>query len=311
MNFLQNAHIGKNEFWRYLITVLVVVAAHFLGQIPLGIVMMMNMSSNNISNEEMQTFSETMDFGILGIAPNMAMFLLLLSFLAAFFALYFCVRYLHQKPFKTIITAAPTINWSKIAFAFLFWMGASLLVEVVSYVIQPEIYTYQLDWKVFLPLLLMAVVLLPFQTSFEELMFRGYLMQGISLWKVPVWVPLVITSVAFGLMHSMNPEIGKFGYGLMMTYYIGVGLFLGLITLLDNGLELALGIHAATNIYGAVFVTFEGSALQTPAIFRLETMDAVLMLILFFVMAGLFTFITGKRYGWKFEIPTNKMASSA
>ena len=302
MNFLQNAYIGKNEFWRYLLSVFAVIAAHFIGQIPLGIVMMMRLNNNDVGEEAIVDFSESLDFSLFGIDANVAMFLLLLPFLASFLVLYLCVRHLHQKPFKAIITVAPRINWSKIAFAFLFWMGTSLLIEIISYNIQPDIYIYQFDWKAFLPLLAIALLLLPFQTSFEELVFRGYLMQGISLWKVPKWIPLVITSVLFGLMHSMNPEIGQFGYGLMMTYYIGVGFFLGLITLLDNGLELALGIHSATNIYGALFVTFEGSALQTPAIFRLEEMNASLMLILFFAMAILFTLIAAKKFQWKISI---------
>jgi hypothetical protein len=83
-----------------------------------------------------------------------------------------------------------------------------------------------------------------------------------------------------------------------MTYYIGVGLFLGIITLLDNSLELALGIHAATNIYGALFVTFKGSALQTPALFRISEMNVSLMLLLFFIMAALFMLIAGRKYKW-------------
>jgi hypothetical protein len=35
----------------------------------------------------------------------------------------------------------------------------------------------------------------------------------------------------------------------MFVYYIGTGLFLG-ITLMDEGMELALGFHAANNLVG-------------------------------------------------------------
>jgi uncharacterized protein len=96
----------------------------------------------------------------------------------------------------------------------------------------------------------------------------------------------------------MNPEVGEFGTGIMMTYYMGVGLFLGILTLMDDSLELALGVHAATNIFGAIFVTFEKSALQTPAIFRLQEVDVTYMIPIFFVAALLFTFVCAKKYQW-------------
>ena len=44
----------------------------------------------------------------------------------------------------------------------------------------------------------------------------------------------------------MNPEVEKLGY-LILVYYIGSGLFLGIITLMDEGIELALGFHFANN----------------------------------------------------------------
>ncbi|MEL6867899.1 MAG: CPBP family glutamic-type intramembrane protease, partial [Bacteroidota bacterium] len=86
-------------------------------------------------------------------------------------------------------------------------------------------------------------------------------MQGLGNGFGNRWMPLLITSALFGAMHLLNPEIKAFGLGLMMTYYITFGLFLGIISLMDNSLDLALGIHAATNIFGAAIVTFDGSAL--------------------------------------------------
>ena len=124
-------------------------------------------------------------------------------------------------------------------------------------------------------------------------------MQGIGLLSHKKWIPLIITSFLFGSLHYFNPEIDKFGAELMMTYYIGVGLFLGFITLMDDSLELALGIHAATNIFSATIVTFDGSALKTNAIFITEVVNIELMLILFIVSAVLFTVICYKKYNWK------------
>jgi membrane protease YdiL (CAAX protease family) len=112
-----------------------------------------------------------------------------------------------------------------------------------------------------------VVVLVPLQTSFEEYLFRGYLMQGIGVLCKNRWLPLIITSVTFGLLHIFNPEIEKLGY-ILLVHYIGTGFFLGIITLMDEGLELALGFHAANNLFTALLVTADWTAFQTNSILR-------------------------------------------
>ena len=111
-------------------------------------------------------------------------------------------------------------------------------------------------------------------------------------------VALVLSSVLFGLIHSANPEIEKFGYGIMMVYYISAGMLLGIVTLMDNRIELALGIHAATNFTGAVFVGYDGAAIQTDSILTSHSLNPYLMTGGFFVLAGVFLFFAKRKYGW-------------
>jgi membrane protease YdiL (CAAX protease family) len=75
-------------------------------------------------------------------------------------------------------------------------------------------------------LLIIGVVLIPIQTSSEEYIFRGYLMQGFANLARNKWF-LLMTSVIFGGMHIFNPEVSKIGY-IILVYYIGTGLLLGL-----------------------------------------------------------------------------------
>ena len=178
------------------------------------------------------------------------------------------------------------------------WLGIGLIMEAVSYVIDPGNYEMHFSGANFLVLILISLLVLPIQTSFEELFFRGYLLQGIGLSTGSRLAAILITSILFGCVHLMNPEISEFGMGKMMIYYIGVGIFLAIITLLDDSLELALGIHAATNFYGAVFVTFTGSALQTDALFRIGEVNINLMLIAFIVSVFVFFIICKRKYGW-------------
>jgi membrane protease YdiL (CAAX protease family) len=126
----------------------------------------------------------------------------------------------------------------------------------------------------------------------EELVFRGYLAQAFGrVWgpSAAWWIP----GALFGLLHGFNPEVGAYGLALMLPVYIGMGLILGWVTLRTGGLEAALGMHLANNLYGTLFVTAPVSALPAPALFRIQTYDAAVSLIAFLGSALLYvTFMT-------------------
>lgn len=137
------------------------------------------------------------------------------------------------------------------------------------------------------------------QTSFEELLFRGQILQGLSLGTHKRFIGFVVSSVLFGLMHAANPEVEKIG-PFIMIYYIGTGLFLGLITLLDDGMELALGFHAANNLVGALLVTSDWTAFQTYSVLKDVSEPSVGFDVLFpvVVIYPILFFIFSKKYGW-------------
>ena len=292
--FLENANVGKNQFWRYLVSTIIVIAGLFIGQLPLGVFLVMaQMQGTDISG-----FQKNMDFSLIDIDPNLGLALIIMSFIGGFIALILAVNFLHQKQFKDIITAHSKIQWNKVFWAFGLWMGLSILAESLFYYNDPANYLFQFNLKLFIPLVLVSLLLMPFQTSFEELFIRGYLMQGIGIIGLFRIVPLIITSLIFGALHIMNPEIENFGLGIMMVFYIGFGLVLGIITLMDDGLELPLGLHAANNIYASIFVTYAGSALQTSALFKVQKIDQELMLIGWAAISLIFIFLAAKKYGW-------------
>ncbi len=143
------------------------------------------------------------------------------------------------------------------------------------------------------------MILIPFQTSTEEYIFRGYLMQGFGNLAKNKWFPLVMTSIIFGGMHIANPEVSKLGY-IIMVYYIGTGLFLGIITLMDDGMELALGFHAANNLVSALLISSDWSALQTHSLYK-DVSDPSAgfdVLLPIFIIFPLILLIFSKKYNW-------------
>ena len=149
-------------------------------------------------------------------------------------------------------------------------------------------------------LVLIGIVLIPIQTSSEEYIFRGYLMQGFANLAKNKWFPLLMTSVIFGGMHWFNPEVAKIG-PIILVYYIGTGLFLGMITLMDEGMELALGFHAANNLVGALLVTSDWSAFQTHSVFKdisdpSAGLDVIVPVVFIY---PILLFIFSRKYNWK------------
>ncbi len=86
-----------------------------------------------------------------------------------------------------------------------------------------------------------------------------------------------------------------------MFFYIGTGFFLGILTLMDDGLELALGFHAANNLTAALLVTAEWTAFQTDSLYR-DISEPELgwdVLIPLLVLYPILLFVFAKKYGWK------------
>lgn len=291
--FIEQSIKPQNKFWKYLVGSLIIFSASVVGQFPLLIAIVVKTLSTGkampTSNDELLGFLDL----------NLTLFLLLLSFAVALLGIILVVRGLHRQKLKEIITSRSAIDIKRVLFAFFIWFVFSCLTTIISYFADPESYVLQFDAGKFIPLLLIAVLMVPIQTSVEELCFRGYLMQGFGGLARNRWFPLVITSVIFGVMHIANPEVEKMGY-LIMVYYIGTGFFLGIMTLMDEGMELALGFHAANNLSGVLLVTADWTAFKTYSVFKDVSEPSVGLEILLpvLVVFPILLFIFSKVYKW-------------
>lgn len=281
-----------NDFWKYIIGSLIVIIASFVGQIPLTVAAFMKayIDGKSIPTNEKDLYAL--------FDSNLFLFLMLISFVFAILGLYFVVKKFHNQEFKEIVTARKKIDWKRFFIAFSIWAVISISLILVSYFLGDSEIVLQFKPIPFLILAVIAILLIPIQTSTEELVFRGYLMQGFYNLSKNKWFPLLMTSVIFGGMHWFNPEVAEMG-PIIMVYYIGTGLFLGIITLMDEGTELALGFHASNNLISALLITADYSVLRTNAIFKdlsePEVNFEIFMPILFYVFLLI---IFAKIYKW-------------
>lgn len=253
----------EHDWWRYIIGVIGAIVGVGIFSMPHLFALMMKAFDGTADQSQFQDMNYLLSL----FEPNLNLVFILLPFVGGLLCLLLIVKFLHKQSFTMLTTSRKKIDWKRFWFAFLFWGIISSGMILVDYFTNPEGYELNFNLGKFVVLCLIAIMLVPLQTSFEEYLFRGYLMQGIGVLVKNRWFPLLFTSAIFGLLHIANPEIEKLGY-VLLVYYIGTGLFLGILTIMDDGLELALGFHAANNLFTALLVTADWTAFQTHSVFK-------------------------------------------
>ena len=283
--YIEQGYKGDIGLWKYLI-----IPGSFIG---LMIVNYIAILYSPVSVED--SMAQMVDT----LGSNLVLILLLAPLALGLFMVLGWTKLVHSQSITSLTTSRKKIDWKRVFFAFGIWGLITIVLTFVGIYLSPEDYLFNFKLMPFLSLALIGIILIPLQTSFEEYLFRGYMMQGLGIAAKNRWIPLVVTSVLFGLMHLGNPEVEKLGYGIMI-YYIGTGFFLGIITLMDEGLELALGFHAANNLIGALLLTADWTAFQTDSLYR-DVSDPILgwdVLVPVFIVFPILLIIFSKKYGW-------------
>lgn len=284
-SFLSLGLKGKNEWWRYLIAIIVIFFfTIIIGSIPIELYIDGG-DYTGMTYEEQIQIQDDDNFEAVGLDKNIGLITLISGFIFGVIALMLLYRFLHKKEISSLFNPFKKIRWSYFLVGFAIWGILSLSITAGDMLINTDKYSYTFEWNSFLPLLAICIFLLPFQVAFEELFVRSYIMQGLyNTSKIPA-VAIIGSSIIFPALHLLNPEVQAFGWYIMMPYYFGMALLLAIITVWSEGIELAIGVHAANNIILALTVSYEDAVLQTDSIWkRTENEITFIHLLIYFVM---------------------------
>ena len=263
--FLTAPFSGRNAFWRYFIgAVAPLLVSNIIGAIPLGLVII----SYTLDGSPLPQRGGMPDFELMGIDLNLGLALLVFPFILSFFTMVWIMRPLHNRSFGSVVNGGRRVRWGRMMFSAIVWIAMAAIWLLYSVRTDPGNFTLNNTSGSLLILAVLSVFLIPFQAAFEEVLFRGYLMQGFALLARNRWVPIAVTSLLFGLMHALNPEVKEYGFLTMIPQYMFFGLVFAVLTMLDDGIEIAIGAHAANNVFLSVLLTHKDSALQTPALYE-------------------------------------------
>ncbi|MCO6176148.1 CPBP family intramembrane metalloprotease [Flavobacterium sp. NRK F10] len=265
---------------------------------PIPVSFILLMAINFILSASVDT-NKVMQESILNFGVNRTFLYLIAPLALGLLIVLVWVKFIQRIPLTVFTTGREKIDWKRIGFSFTVWAVFTIVMTLWAYYIAPENFQINFQPVNFAVFFIMAIILIPMQTSFEEYLFRGQILQGLSLETKSRFAGMFVSSVLFGLMHAANPEVEKIGYYIMI-YYIGTGFFLGIITLLDDGMELALGFHAANNLVGALLVTSDWTAFQTYSVFKDISEPSIGFDVLFpiVVIYPVLIFVFAKKYNW-------------
>ena len=291
MSFIDKAKHGNTSFSSYLLGIVLIISFYLLGSYFLILDLQWNFGI-----ESFDGISQNEIVRILGNNRFLAWLIVPFLFVALFLVIH--TKFVHKRTVLSIFSGRKTFDWKRVLFSFSLLFSVLSLFLFIQYLSSDSL-IFQFDLQKFIPLFFIAIFLLPIQTSCEELLFRSYILQGIKMRTKKNSIAVLISGLMFGAIHIGNPEIAKIGYHIIV-YYMLVGVFLALISLFDNGIELALGYHAANNVFAALMITNNWQAFQTDAVFMdisdpgigLDTIIGILFIL------PLVFFIFYKKYKW-------------
>ena len=242
--FLENAHLGLTDQWRWILGALIVITIQ-ASFVPFGPAFRMSEYIVDTKTPELRYF----------VALN-------LGFIAALIGVWLVVKLLHNKSLTQTVTGRRTFDYNRVMYA----IGMGILVNLVALIIGLLFFSADVKLEapsrsVFLTFFFLAIILTPFQAALEEIVFRGYITQGLSLATRRRLILVIVPSLFFMLIHiTTAKEMGDW-FIPYMFYITMLGMVFSAYTLLDGGIELAVGYHAAHNLW--VFF-FEGGGVFAP-----------------------------------------------
>lgn len=282
MSFFQQTYKGKADWWRWLI-ILIVLLPPFLK----------TFLWDNILQPLQEVLPNDKNL-TMGLQLSVSIILLLLFYLL--------FKVLHDRSFKTLITSRKEIGWMRFWFGFSTWGLLSMLVFSFSVLSSPENYKWNFSLFPFLKLFVVSVFFMSIQAFYNTVFIRSYVLQAVAFFSKKPWVALLIVIILFSIStyHRQSDLVGSMGNHILV-HFIATSFLLGLIIILDDGLEIIVGMTLANDLMSTLFITNKSFAVQLDTILIQESKPNILFMIYVtvFVMYPIYFYFLYKMYKWK------------
>lgn len=199
-----------------------------------------------------------------GFETPVSAFIALASFLIWRPALWLAMRLILRRAYATLFGPAGRTNWRHFLMGLFIAALFAAISTAAALALVGAPYWSGGGLAPWLGLALLALPLIYIQSSAEELVFRGLILQHMAVRFGAFWAWGLIPSVLFGLLH-WNPD----GYGTAAWLVLAItgltGLAFAFVTAATGNLGAAMGLHFGLNAYALLLIapskTFAGLAL--------------------------------------------------
>ena len=109
MNYIQQAFKGKNEWYHWVLTIILVFLGwQFIGIIPLVVAAILHSPNTTEFLEAAKN-----NFTTLGIDNNLFLFLMILMFIFGLIGLIIGVKFIHKRTITSLVTSRKSIDWKR------------------------------------------------------------------------------------------------------------------------------------------------------------------------------------------------------
>ncbi len=280
---------GKNTHWRYISSLLVILAFMLIiGTVAYLIAVLI---AGGI-NPDLLNFDEMTNEGVLLTDPLVDFYLYHIVNIITVLGIWLAVKTILKRRFISLITPYRKVNWSKIFFGFFISLAIFAIFSILDFALFPNDYAFnEFDASRFVWLVVACFLLVPIQTTSEELLFRGFLLQWAGkITKHPLILTIIIGGI-FGSLHFFNPEMEHGAFWVAIDY-LAMGFIWTYITVKTNSSEYSIGAHAANNMFLCIFLTMEDTVVgDIPSLFVVTNVNAMTSAITTVITGYIFMFI--------------------
>jgi membrane protease YdiL (CAAX protease family) len=185
---------------------------------------------------------------------------------AIWIGVWLAVAGLQRRPLACVLGADCRLSRAHFARGLLAALIMGVVGEIAFYVIDPSLHRSEVaigDWLFWLAPFALALLL---QSSAEEVLFRGYLIQSLAARFRNPWIWAFLPTLIFALLHWEARASGMMNAAILVSI-ASFGMAALIATYLTGDLGAAMGIHFGNNLF-ALLIASHQRMFNIPALFE-------------------------------------------
>jgi len=258
-SFIDLARLGRTDWWSGVKAFLRILGWLFLILTPYIVVLGVIAYSRDLAPSE----------------PLIEVSFLVVYTIALWIGLRGAVVKSHGRPFLSLMSTDLQFSARRVAVGAALWFGAQFaviaalsLIQAIADPVSLQSLAASFSWptdRMMLVTGLLSFAIFPFQAAAEELLFRGWLTQTLGQAIRRRWLVVLAVAVLFALAHGDVRGI----FAIISYMVLSIGL--SALSLGDRRLELAIGAHAANNIFVVALALLTSGPGGQPTLFLQAT----------------------------------------